>query len=184
MLPSGGSITYTVSATVLSSATGALSNTASVTAANGVTNIDPNSVNGSTSATDTDTLTPQADLQITKDDGQTTAIPGTGLTYTITVTNTGPSDAPGTLVSDMFPANLTGVSYTVMQSGGASGATDSSGDISQTVSLPSGGSITYSVSATVQSSATGSLSNTATVTAPNGVTNIDPGSVNGTTSAT
>ena len=118
-LPSGGSITYTVSATVLSSATGSLSNTTTVTAPNGVTNIDPNSVNGSTSATDTDTLTPQADLQITKDDGQTTAVPGMGLTYTITVTNTGPSDAPGALVSDMFPASLTGVSYMVAQSGGA-----------------------------------------------------------------
>src|SRR5204863_7781094 len=97
-LPSGGSITYPVPATMLSAATGYLTNTATVTAPNGVTNIDPNSVNGSTSATDTDTLTPQADLQITKDDGQTTAVPGTGLTYTITVTNAGPSDAPGALV--------------------------------------------------------------------------------------
>src|SRR5207245_2837578 len=100
---------------------------------------DPSSVNGSTSATDTDMLTPQVDLAITKDDGQMTAVPGTALTYTVTVTNTGPSDAPGAMVSDMFPADLTGVSYIVAQSGGASGATGGNGDISQTVNLPSGG---------------------------------------------
>ena len=42
-------------------------------------------------ASDTDTLTPQADLAITKTDGVTSAVPGTPDTYTIVVSNAGPS---------------------------------------------------------------------------------------------
>ena len=77
-------------AAVAPSATGTLVETATVTAANGVT--DP--AGGNDSATDTDALTPQADLQVTVDDGQASAVPGTPITYTIVVTNVGPSDAP------------------------------------------------------------------------------------------
>src|SRR5204863_476785 len=58
ILPAGGSVTYTATCTIAASATGTLSNTATVTAMTGVT--DPNLANNS--ATDTDTLTPQADL--------------------------------------------------------------------------------------------------------------------------
>jgi uncharacterized repeat protein (TIGR01451 family) len=170
-MPSGSSVTYTVNATIQSSATGSLSNTATVTEGAGVT--DPNQANNS--ATDTDTLTPQADLSITKTDGVASKVPGTSVTYTIVVSNSGPSDAPGTTVADTFPATLTGVSYTSVAAGGATGNTagPASGNISDTLSMPSGSSVTYTVNATIQSSATGSLSNTATVTA--GVTDPTPG---------
>ena len=43
-------------------------------------------------ATSSVTLTPSADLQITKA-GPATAVAGTNIVYTITVTNAGPSDA-------------------------------------------------------------------------------------------
>ena len=58
-----------------------------MTAPVGVT--DPTPANNT--ATDTDTLTPQADLQITKTDGKTTVVPGTSDTYTVVVTNVGPT---------------------------------------------------------------------------------------------
>jgi uncharacterized repeat protein (TIGR01451 family) len=171
-MPSGSSVTYTVNATIQASATGNLTNTATVTEGAGVT--DPNQANNS--ATDTDTLTPQADLSITKTDGATNEVPGTSITYTITVTNSGPSDAPGTTVADTFPAALTGVTYTSVVAGGATGNTAAgSGNINDTVSMPSGSSVTYTVNATIQSSATGNLTNTATVTAPGGVTDPTPG---------
>jgi uncharacterized repeat protein (TIGR01451 family) len=171
-MPTGSSVTYTVNATVKSSATGTLSNTATVTAPAGVT--DPNTANNS--ATDSDTLTPQADLSITKTDGVTSKVPGTSVTYTIVVSNSGPSDAPGTTVADTFPSDLTGVTFTSVAAGGATGNTAAgSGNISDTLSLPSGGSVTYTVNATVKASATGSLSNTATVTAGAGVTDPTPG---------
>jgi len=169
-LPAGGSVTYTVSATVSASATGTLSNTATVAAPGGVT--DPTPANNS--ATDTDTLAPQADLSITKTDGVTAALPGGSVTYTITASNSGPSNAPGATVADAFPAVLT-ATWTCVGAGGGTCTAAGSGDVNDTVNLPAGGSVTYTVSATVSASATGTLSNTATVAAPGGVTDPTPG---------
>jgi uncharacterized repeat protein (TIGR01451 family) len=106
-------VTYTVSAAISASATGSLSNTATVTAPGGVTDPTP----GNNSATDTDTLSPQADLSITKTDGVTTATPGGSLTYTITASNAGPSNATGATVADTLPAALTGT-WTCVGAGG------------------------------------------------------------------
>src|SRR5207253_544472 len=97
----GNAVVFTVSGTAVSSATGNLSNTATVTAPAGTT--DP--VSGNNSATDTDTAAPAADLLITKTDGVTSVTAGDGLThtYTITVHNSGPSDALNVSVADSFP---------------------------------------------------------------------------------
>jgi uncharacterized repeat protein (TIGR01451 family) len=176
-MPSGSSVTYTVNATIQASTTGSLSNTATVTAPASV--VDPTP--GNNTATDTDTLTPQADLSITKTDGVTSAVPGGSVTYTIVVTNNGPSNANGATVTDTFPAGLTGVTFTSVAAGGATGNTASgSGNISETLNMPGGSSVTYTVNATVSPSATGSLTNTATVTAPAGVTDPTPGNNNAT----
>ena len=68
-------------------------------------------------ATDTDTLTPQADLQITKTDGKTTVVPGTADTYTIVVTNAGPGAVSGATIADTFPATFTNATYTAVGAG-------------------------------------------------------------------
>jgi uncharacterized repeat protein (TIGR01451 family) len=164
-MPSGSTITYTATGTISPSATGSLSNTATVTAPGGVTD-----AGGNNSATDTDTLTPAADLSITKTDGAATEVPGTSVTYTITVTNAGPSDVTGATVADVFPATITGVNYTSAPTGGATGNTAGAGNINDTVNMPTGSTITYTATGTIASSATVSVSNTATVTAPGGVT--------------
>ncbi len=169
-LPSGGSVTYTASCTISAAATGTLSNTATVTAPAGVT--DPNP--GNNSATDTDTLGATADLAITKTDGVTTATPGGSVTYTISASNAGPSNAAGATVADTFPASLT-CTWTCAGAGGGTCTASGSGNLNDTVNLPSGGSVTYTASCTVSAAATGSLSNTATVTAPAGVTDPNPG---------
>jgi len=176
-LPAGGSVTYTVTAAISASATGTLTNTATVTAGGGVT--DPNP--GNNSATDTDTLTPQADLSITKTDGVTTAAPGGGVTYAITASNAGPSNAPGSTVADTFPASLTGT-WTCVGAGGGTCAASGSGNINDTVNLPAGGSVTYTVTAAINVAASGTLSNTATVTTPGGVTDPTPGNNSATDS--
>ncbi len=50
-----------------------------------------------------------ADLAITKTDGVASVIAGTSTTYTITVTNNGPSTVPaGVVISDPIPAGTTG----------------------------------------------------------------------------
>jgi len=170
-LPAGGSTTYTASCTISAAATGTLSNTATVAAPGGVTDPTP----GNNAATDSDTLAPQADLSITKTDGVTAVTPGGSVTYTITASNAGPSNATGATVADTFPAVLTGVTWTCVGAGGGTCTASGSGNINNTVNLPAGGSVTYTVSATVSAAATGTLSNTATVAAPAGVTDPNPG---------
>jgi uncharacterized repeat protein (TIGR01451 family) len=115
-----------------------------------------------------------ADLQITKDDGQTTATPGHTLTYTIIATNSGPSDVPGATVADSFPAELLGVSWTCVAAGGASCTGSGAGDIADTVDLPVGGAATYTATATLDPAASGILVNTATIQCPGGVIELDP----------
>lgn len=170
----GASLTYAVTGTVAAGATGTLANTATITAGPGT--VDPDG--GNNTATDTDTLTPTADVSITKDDGVGTAVPGQTVTYTITAANAGPSDAPGTVVSDTFPAALTGVTWSCVAAGGATCPTPAtgSGAISASVDLPTGGSVTFTAVGTVVADATGSLTNTATASVAGGVT--DPNTDN------
>jgi len=104
----GGTATYTLAATVASGALGTLSNTASVAPPAGVT--DPSLSNNS--ATDTNLLTPHPDLAIAKADSADPVSQGDPLTYTLTVTNLGPSDDPAVTVSDPLPAGVTFVAST------------------------------------------------------------------------
>jgi uncharacterized repeat protein (TIGR01451 family) len=159
-LPVGGSVTYTASCSIDASATGSLSNTATV--ASSVTDPDP----ANNSATDIDTLTPSADLAITKTDGVTTVTPNQNITYTITAANAGPSNAPGSTVADTFPAEINCPSWTCVGAGGGTCTASGSGSINDTANLPAGGSVTYSASCSVGSLAVGPIANTATVASP------------------
>jgi uncharacterized repeat protein (TIGR01451 family) len=163
-------VTFTVTATINPAATGTLSNTATVAVPVGVT--DP--VPGNNSATDTDTLAPRANLGITKTDGSTTAAPGGEVTYTIVASNPGPSNAAGSTVTDAFPASLT-ATWTCVGAGGGTCPASGAGNINNTVNLPAGGSVTYTVNGTISVSAAGTLVNTATVAVPAGVTDPTPG---------
>jgi len=179
-LPTGGTATFTVTGTVDPAATGTLANTAAIAAPVGIT--DPNT--GNNNATDTDTLSAQANLGITKTDGATNATPGAPITYTIVASNAGPSTATGATVADTIPGNITGATWTVAYAGGASGPASGSGNINASVNLPLGGTATFTVTGTISASATGTLSNTATVTVPAGVTDPTPGNNSATDSDT
>lgn len=96
-----GTATYTATCTVDASATGTLENTATVSSALN----DPNP--GDNSATDTDTLTPSADLSITMAASPDPAALGEAVTIMVTVSNAGPSDATGVVVTASVPAGLT-----------------------------------------------------------------------------
>ena len=128
-----------------------------MTAPAGVTDTNP----GNNSATDTDTLTPQADLAITKTDGvASVSAPGT-TTYTIVVTNNGPSNVTGATVSDVLPAAIASDTFTAIGTGGASGFTAvGSGNINDTVNMPAGSTITYTVVANISGSASGNAGRT------------------------
>lgn len=167
----GGSATFTANTTLSPSATGGLSNTASVATPAGTT--DPNSANNS--ATDTD-IFPTANLSISKSHSPAglTINAGTVVTYSIGISNTGPSAANGARVTDTLPPALTGVTWTCSASGGATcPAANGSGNLNALINIPANtGGILFTITATIPPTATGTLINTATVTPPAGV--IDP----------
>ena len=116
VLPAGSSVTYTSVCNIDPAATGMLTNTATISGANA--DLSP----GNDTATDSDTLTPSADVSITKTDGASAEVPGTDVTYTIVASNaTGPSLATGVTVSDTFPATLNACTWSSTAAGGATG---------------------------------------------------------------
>ena len=153
-LASGQSITMQLSGTIDPAATAMLTNNVTVTAPAGAT--DTNTSNNT--ATDTDTLTPQVDLGVTKTDGQTEAVPGTNVTYTIVVTNNGPSTATGVVINDLLPANISFVGDTLSQ-----GTYNSTTGVATVGTIAPGGSVTFTLTGTVDAAATGTITNTATV---------------------
>jgi uncharacterized repeat protein (TIGR01451 family) len=158
-LPASSIVDYNIQCTVLSSVPApGIIQAMTVTASLGDTDNTNNSANyqGAT--------TPQADVAITKTDGVTTATPGGSVTYTITASNAGPSDSPGTNVFDPFPIGLT-ATWTCAGAGGGTCSAGGSGNINDTVNLPAGASVTYTASGTIDPAATGTLSNTAFATA-------------------
>jgi len=122
------------------------------------------------------------DLGITKTDGR--ASYGAGLTtvYTIVVSNSGPDIATSALVTDGAPTGTTITGWTAVLAGGATGATSGSGNINQTVTIPVGGSITYTVTLAINCAFTGPLVNTATIAA--NICDIDLNPVNNTATDT
>lgn len=83
-----------------------ISNTATVSA----TTSDPNT--GNESGTSTTTVATSANMSVTKTDTPDPVTAGNNITYSITVTNAGPSNADAVTLSDTIPANTTFVSFT------------------------------------------------------------------------
>lgn len=164
-LANGENAVLTLSGTVSASATGNLTNTATVAPPTGVT--DTNSANNT--STDTDTLTPRADLSITKTDNQTIVNKGSPITYTITVTNNGPSTINSVKVTDAVPAAIVSPTFTPNTGSYNSSTGDWTG-----LSLAAGQSATLNLSGTVSASASGTIKNTATVAPLAGVTDPNP----------
>jgi uncharacterized repeat protein (TIGR01451 family) len=119
--------------------------------------------------------TAEADLSITKTDGVTTAYPGQAITYAIVAGNGGPAAVTGATVTDTMPAALTGATWTCVGAGGGICTASGAGNIADSVDLPVGATLTYTVTGIIDPSATGVLSNTASVAAPGGVTDAVPG---------
>ncbi len=146
----------------------ALTNSATVSR----TEPDPNATNNTASATTTVAAAPSADLSIAKVDSPDPVFAGNVVTYTLTVTNAGPSDAIGVLVTDSIPD---GTTFVTASAGCAASATD----VMCTVGgLATGASQTLTIASRTdtQLGAGTSTSDTATVTA----TTTDPNPGNNT----
>ncbi|VAW44277.1 hypothetical protein MNBD_GAMMA02-1771 [hydrothermal vent metagenome] len=169
-LPVGASVTFVASCEVSPSSVGTLSNTATIATPPMI--FDP--IPGNNSATTVTTLTPVVDLVISNTDGQTTSIPPTTYSYSIVVTNTGPSDVIGASVTDSFPAEVTNINWTCIgSSGGICGSASGTGDIMETVDVPVAGSVTFTATVDTNASAGAVVVNTATVTAAVGYIDSD-----------
>jgi uncharacterized repeat protein (TIGR01451 family)/fimbrial isopeptide formation D2 family protein len=132
-----------------------LTNTATIEGEEG----DPHTENNS--STVTTEVGPDADLSITKTMGKAQA--GQPLTYTLAVTNHGPSDSSAVTVKDTLPAG------TSFKSAAPSQGTCSASGQSVTCELgplAAGGSAQVSITVEVAATATGTLRNVATVEGP------------------
>ena len=174
-LPALGTVTFTITATVTATS-GSVTNTATVAPPVGTTDPTP----GNNTASDTDEVTPVADLMITKTDGVGSINPGGILTYTVVVTNNGPSAANGAVVTDPATAGLTktAAACTATSGGAVCPGTvtvallEGAGVVIPT--LPAGGTVTFTITATVTATS-GSVTNTVTVAPPVGTTDPTPG---------
>ncbi len=156
-IAAGGSCTLTY--TFAPTASGAANQTLTVTA----------NAPGSGAIALSGTGTPSADLSITKTVNE--ALIGSGMIqYTVTAANAGPSPVTGATVTDTFPAQLSGATWTCSGLLGGSCTASGSGNISQSVNLPVGGSVVFSITASIVLPLPASISNTATVAVPAGTT--------------
>jgi uncharacterized repeat protein (TIGR01451 family) len=134
---------------------------------------DPNSTNNSASATTT--VNPVANIAITKTASPESVLLGNNVTYTLVVTNAGPSIAANVAVTDNLPSNVSLVSTNVSQGSACSGST------SVTCNLGSlGVGDTATVSIIVRADELGTFTNQANATSS--VTDLE--SSNNTASAT
>src|SRR5262249_14961951 len=141
----------------------------------------------SATASDTasSTVTTSADLAVTKT-GQTTITAGTTATYTITLTNYGPSDAANVELSDLLPTSL--ILLDESQASGTDSFTNHSTEdtaIFNATSVSAGNSDVFKVVVSSFSSLTdgSTVDDTATVTADNSATASDTASSTVTTAA-
>jgi uncharacterized repeat protein (TIGR01451 family) len=172
LLP-GGSATFVLGATLSGAASGSVANTATITVPAGVT--DPDSADRT--ATDTDAISGQANLGITKTDGVTSVVSGDSVTYTIVASNAGPSAVTNAPVTDSVPAGLSGGTWACSASGGSSCTAGGSGNLNGTASMLTGGTATFTRTFTV-TARFGTISNSATIGMPAGMT--DPSPANNT----
>ncbi len=150
-LEPSASKTFTIPATVDAGASGDLTNTAK---------IGYGTQESEASATVRVSAVVQADLGVTKTASAVSVRPGEPVTYTLSVTNNGPSNATGVNLTDTLPAGLTFESATSSQ--GTCAFKD--GTITCAIGdLNNKADATATVKATTTANATGKLTNTATV---------------------
>ncbi len=118
----------------------------------------------------TSAITFDADLYITKTDNKTIYSAGRSNIYTIVAGNYGPFGVLNATISDPVPASIpaANVTYTATVTGGATTSVvgTQTGAINDSVNIPVGGTITYTVTINIPSSFSGNLVNTATITPP------------------
>jgi uncharacterized repeat protein (TIGR01451 family) len=162
--------TFTLVVSTTASATGSVSNTANVSTSTTDTN------GGNNSSTAVTTLTASADIAVTKS-GPATAAAGSDISYLISISNAGPSDAQSVSLTDTIPAATSFVS--INQNTGPAFNCSGTTTVTCTIAtLAANASATFTLTVHVNSG--GSIANTATGSS----TTSDPNSANNSSTAT
>jgi len=159
-LANGASATLTITVTVdVGTAGSTITNTATITAAD-QPDPDPGDNSDSTSIYVNVPPPNEADVSVLKDVSNHVPYEGTGVTFTVTVTNSGPAPANNVQVTDSLPAGVTYQSYSATQ-----GSYSSVSGLWAVGALANGASATLTITATVNAGTAGStINNTATAT--------------------
>ena len=166
-IEAGGVRIVIIRGTVSPTATGVITNTATVSSPTP----DPNPENN-TSTLETPVAVVEADVAVVKQSNQAIAVPGEPFSYTITVNNFGPSAAENVLLMDSIPSSILNPMYSI--DGGVT-FNPWPGFLSLGT-LPAGAERVIIIRGTVSPDATGMISNTATVSS----TTPDPNPENNT----
>ena len=152
-LAAGETRTILIRGTVSPSATGVISNTASVISSTPDPNLDNN-----TSTVDTE-ISALADISVVKTGSANPVTPGEILTYTIDVSNAGPADARNVVLDDAISPEIIAPEFSI-----DGGVTFNPWPIIYVIgTLPAGETRTILIRGTVSPSATGVITNTAVV---------------------
>ena len=128
-------------------------NVASVAPPAGFTNTNTGgscTVAGVCSASDTDAVAPSADLSLTKTSVLPSVAVGCTVTFTLVISNAGPSPAVGVTFSDVVPAIFTNVA--VQSTAGSVAASVSGNTVNGTATIAVGGTVSVVVRAVAASS--------------------------------
>ncbi|MDT0187071.1 hypothetical protein Q9S36_43490 [Microbacterium sp. ARD31] len=163
-LPPGATVVITLTGGVPAAFTGDLDNTATVASPTDVTP-------ANNTATVSSSPTPDAQVSITKSLSPAAPVPGRDVTWTVVVTNAGPSVAHDVVVRDDVLDAISGLTAAADTGScavaGGNDVTCALGD------LPPGTSMTLTLTGGLPPGFTGTLGNTATVTSPDDSTPLD-----------
>jgi uncharacterized repeat protein (TIGR01451 family) len=95
------------------------------------------------------------DAGIAVTNGAVTAVQGQALTYTMAVTNQSPGVAAGIIVTGTLSPHIVSPTWTATGTPGTTYTASGAGDVLDTVSLPLGGQVTYTIHGTLDPDARG-----------------------------
>jgi len=156
-LPAGGSLHFKMSVTVAAGATGTITSKATVAASN-----DPVLTNNEAQVS---VQVYSTDVSVTGSTSATDLYNGDSITYAYTVSNAGPDAASNVALDNAFTSGQATTAMTCTAGGGATCPADTGASM-VIPSLPSGGSLSFSVIARLAMNAVVSVGDTVTATSP------------------
>ncbi|MCA9040854.1 MAG: VCBS repeat-containing protein [Planctomycetaceae bacterium] len=103
------------------------------------------------------------DLSITKTSSVVMVEQGAQHSYTIVASNLGANDAPSTKIKDDPSTFLDNISWTAVVTGGAVATLFGTGPINETIDLPVGATVTYTITGTIKPNVRENITNVATI---------------------